>query len=52
MLPYICFIPKDDVNRDFMLGLGIVLGAPIIDRTGTLQISKYVNIGETETDVR
>ena len=41
-----------------MLGLGIALGAPAIDRTGTLQVSKYVvtNIStgvnnESETEV-
>ena len=41
-----------------MLGLGIALGAPIIDRTGTLQVSKYVVTdistsfnNESETDV-
>ena len=30
-----------------MLGLGIALGAPIIDRTGTLQVSKYLVTSQT-----
>ena len=36
------------MNKDFMLGLGIALGAPIVDRTGTLQVAKYMQLDEPE----
>ena len=30
-----------DYNRDFMLAFGLVMGAPIVDRSGTLAVDHY-----------
>ena len=40
-LPRILGVFSGDFNRDFMLGFGLVMGAPLIDRTGTLNVDKY-----------
>ena len=40
-LPRILGVFAGDYNRDFLLALGLVMGAPLIDRTGTLAVAKY-----------
>ena len=40
-LPGILGVFSGDFNRDFMLAFGLVMCAPIIDRTGTLNVNKY-----------
>ena len=40
-LPRILEVFSGDFNRDFMLAFGLVMGAPLIDRTGTLNVDKY-----------
>jgi hypothetical protein len=40
-LPRILDVFAGDYNRDFMLAFGLVMGAPLIDRTGTLGVAKY-----------
>ena len=40
-LPRILGVFAGDYNRDFLLALGMVMGAPLIDRTGTLAVAKY-----------
>ena len=40
-LPRILGVFAGDYNRDFLLAFGLVMGAPLIDRTGTLAVAKY-----------
>ena len=40
-LPRILGVFAGDYNRDFLQALGLVMGAPLIDRTGTLAVAKY-----------
>ena len=40
-LPRILGVCSGDFNQDFLLGLGILLGAPLIDRTGTLSVNRF-----------
>ena len=40
-LPRILGIFSGDYNRDFLLAFGLVMGCPLIDRTGTLAVTKY-----------
>ena len=51
-LPRILGVFAGDFNRDFMLTFGLVMGAPLIDRTGTLSVAKYeFRPGEKLTDL-
>ena len=40
-LPGLLAISAGDFNQDFMLGLGLVMGAPLVDRTGTLSVAAH-----------
>ena len=47
-LPRILGVFSDDCNRDFLLVLGIALGAPLVDRTATLSVSRVAVAGPDE----
>ena len=40
-LPRMLGVFSGDYNRDFMLAFGLVMGAPIVDRSGTLAVDHY-----------
>ena len=40
-LPRILGVFAGDYNRDFLIALELVMGVPLIDRTGTLAVAKY-----------
>ena len=40
-LPGLLAISAGDFNQDFLLGLGLVMGAPLVDRTGTLSVAAH-----------